>query len=84
MTKDYGLTGQTVTVKRKSGESAAYPWGYAEQQIAITAEYPNFLVGTLLPHRHPDGFKESYPYTTTINKHDIQIGEMIVNGGAIR
>lgn len=69
MTKNYGLTGQTVTVKRKSGESA---------------EYPSFLVGTVLPHRHPEGFKESYPYTTTINKHDIQIGEMIVNGGAIR
>lgn len=80
----YGLSGQTITVKRKSGESDAYPWGYAEQKAKVIGEYPNYLVIEILPHRHPQGFGLSHPYRCTICKHDIQIGEMIINGGAIK
>ena len=38
MFKHYGLTGETVTLKPKHGESDAYPWGYAPQKAKITAE----------------------------------------------
>mgnify|MGYP003539384803 CR=1 FL=1 len=47
--KMYGLSGQTITVKRKSGESDAYPWGYAEQKAKVIGEYPNYLVIEILP-----------------------------------
>lgn len=82
--KHYGLEGQTIRVKRKSGESDAYPWGYAEQSLRVNKETPYFLSCTVLPHKHPHGFGMSTPYSTTISKHEIQTGEMIINGGAIK
>lgn len=84
MYKKYGLTGQTVTVKFKKGDSDAYPWQGMTQNIRIESEYPNFLVGIVLPHHAPHSFGLSKPYRVTIDKHDILTGVMIINGGAIR
>ena len=84
MYKHYGLTGQTVKVKLKNGDSDRYPWQGMTVPVLITGEYENFLVGEVLPHYAPHGFGLSHPYPITICKHDIQIGEMIINGGSIR
>ena len=84
MYKNYGLTGQTVKVKLKKGDSDAYPWQGQTVPVLITGEYETFLVGEVLPHYAPHGFGLSHPYPITIDKHDIQIGEMIMNGGSIR
>lgn len=81
--RHYGLTGQTVKVKLKKGNSDAYPWEGMEVPVRITAEYPTYLCGTVLPHRNPKGLGSSREYPVTISKHDIFTGEMIVNGGAI-
>lgn len=81
MFSHYGLAGQTVRVKRRNGESDAYPWGYTIQKMRITMETPYFLVAEVLPHRHPLGFGLSFPYLTTLHKHDIQTGDFIINGG---
>ena len=82
--KHYGLEGQTISVKRKAGESDAYPWGYAEQEMKVEKETPYFLSCTVLPHRNPHKFKTSRPYRTTLHKHDIQAGNIIINGGSIK
>ena len=82
--KHYGLAGQTVRAKQKSPAGSPLPWEGLEVTVRITAEYPAFLVGVVMPHLHPGGFGISHPYCVTINKHDISIGEMIINGGTIR
>ena len=82
--KHYGLTGETVKVKQKSTVGSPLPWEGMEVTVVIIAEYPAFLIGEVLPHRHPGGFGISQPYRVTINKHDIFTGEMIINGGTIR
>ncbi len=82
--KHYGLTGKTVKVKLKKGHSEAYPWQGKAVPVLITGEYDNFLSGTVLPHYAPHGFGLSKPYPITIHKHDILIGEMIINGGAVK
>ena len=87
MSKNYGLTGKTVKVKHKAGHTDAYPWNGIAVPILITGEYPTFLVGTVLPHHAPKGvgsFGLSRPYTVTLNKHDVAIGVIIIDGGAIR
>lgn len=84
MDKHYGLTGETVKVKLKQEDSDRYPWQGMAVPVLITGEYENFLVGEVLPHYAPHGFGLSYPYPITLCKHDIQIGEVIINGGAIR
>lgn len=85
MYKHYGLAGQTVKVRRKKlGETDAEPWAYGEQNMKIEAEYDCFLVATVLPHRNPEGTGISKPYPATLHKHDIQCGDILINGGAIR
>lgn len=84
MYKHYGLTGETVKVKLKKGDSDRYPWQGMTVPVLITGEYENFLTGQVLPHYAPGGFGLSHPYPITICKHDIQIGEMIINGGTIK
>lgn len=79
----YGLTGQTVKVKHKKGSTDAYPWNGIAVPILITAEYPSFLVGTVLPHHAPKSFGLSHPYTVTLDKHDIHVGVIIIEGGPI-
>jgi len=81
MSKQYGLTGQTVRVSHKHGHTDAYPWNGIAVPVLIRAEYPTFLVGTVLPHQAPLGFGTSKPYRVTLNKHDIQLGVIIIEGG---
>ncbi len=83
MNKCYGLIGETILVQFTKGDPDYYPWGGKEVPVEITGEYEDFLVGTVLPHYNEKGFGLSTPYPITINKHDIQIGDMILNGGAI-
>ena len=86
MSRNYGLTEKTVKVKHKAGHTDAYPWNGIAVPILITEEFPTFLVGTVLPHHAPKGvgsFGLSRPYTVTLNKHDIAIGVIIIDGGAI-
>ena len=82
--RHYGLAGQTVRAKLKDEESRAYPWAGEEVPVLITEERSSYLVGTVLPHRNPFGWDISWPYTITISKHDIYIGEIIINGGKVR
>ena len=81
MYKNYGLTGQTIKVRHKSGHTDAYPWNGIAVPVLITAEYPNFLVGTVLPHHAPMGMGISQPYTVTLDKHDLKVGNLIIEGG---
>lgn len=82
--KHYGLAGQTVKVKHKNGDTDAYPWNGIAVPVLITAEYPRFLIGTVLPHYAPKGFGLSHPYGVILDKHDIHIGVIIIEGGKIR
>lgn len=84
MYKQYGLTGKTVKVKLKKGNSDTYSWQDTAVPVLIEREYDRFLVGLVLPHYAPKSLGLSRPYRITINKHDIQTGEMIINGGSIR
>ncbi|MCC8066426.1 MAG: hypothetical protein LIO94_04915 [Clostridiales bacterium] len=85
MYKHYGLTGQTVKVRRKKlGETDAEPWAYGEQDMKIEGEYEHFLTATVLPHKNPSGTGISKPYPVTIHKFDIQCGDILINGGEIR
>ncbi|MBQ3406617.1 MAG: hypothetical protein IJH11_05210 [Lachnospiraceae bacterium] len=76
-----GLTGQRVRARLKKGNSDACPWEGMAVPVLITAEYPEFLCGTVLPHRNPRGFGPSKEYPITISKHDVRIGEMILTKG---
>ena len=82
--KHYGLAGKTVKVKQKTPVGSPLPWDGLEVTVKITDEYPSYLIGEVMPHRHPGGFGISQPYRVTIKKHDIFTGEMIINGGTIR
>lgn len=84
MYKNYGLTGETVNVYFTDKDSDPYPWQGQTVPVRITGEYENYLVGEVLPHYAPNALGLSKPYPITICKHDIQIGEMIINGGTIR
>lgn len=84
MYKTYGLTGETVMVRFKGGDSDVYPWQNREVPVLVVNEYETFLTVTVLPHRAPKGYGLSKPYPRTIHKHDILIGELIINGGEIR
>lgn len=84
MYKTYGLTGETVMVKFKDGDSAVYPWQGREVPVLVVNEYETFLTVMVLPHRALKGYRISKPYPRTILKHDILIGELIINGGEIR
>lgn len=87
MYKNYGLTGKTVKVRKQklgSLDDKNEPWSYAEQKMRVEQETPYFLTCTVLPHKHPLGFGPSQPYRITVHKHDIESGEVLINGGGIR
>ena len=81
--KYYGLKGKTVKIKMKESreDPDADPWAYQgsmEQRARVAAETPYYLTLEILPHFNPAGFGESAPYPTTIHKHDILTGRMIL------
>lgn len=80
----YGLTGKTVKVKHKHGHTDAYPWYNIAVPVLIIEEHPRFLVGTVMPHFAPGGFGKSLPYNVTLDKHDISVGVIIIEGGKTR
>ena len=82
--KHYGLTGQTVKVKLKNGDSPSFPWQGMTVPVVVVAEYETFLTCEVLPHLAPHGFGLSKPYIVTICKHDIHTGELIINGGNVQ
>ena len=53
-----------------------YPWGGIEVPVRVEAEYPTFILATVLPHRSTKGFGISRPYKVTFHKHDIMIGDI--------
>lgn len=80
--KYYGLkSGTTLYAKRKPSLGMIYPWGGIEVPVRVEAEYPTFILATVLPHRSTKGFGISRPYRVTFHKHDIMIGDIILNGG---
>ena len=81
MYKNYGLTGETVKVKHKRGDTDAYPWNGIAVPVLIQSEYPGYLVGLVLPHYAPCGFGLSKPYRVTLHKFDIEKGIIIIEGG---
>lgn len=74
--KHYGLVGQIVEARWRNGTHPAYPWKGMKVPVEITAEYPKFLCGTVLPHRSRIGLGISRPYPITICKHDVYLGHM--------
>ena len=74
--KNYNLTGLTVNVLKRNPNNVV--WRDIFIPVTIVAEYPKFLVGVVQPHRNREGFKDSIPYTITLNKHDISIKEIII------
>ena len=74
------LVGQTVKATLKDESlKGAYPWEGATVPVKIIGEYPKFFVGTVLPHRNPNGYGESKPYNITIDKHDIKSGRIKIS-----
>lgn len=83
--KYYGLKpGTKLCAKRRASSGITYPWGDIEVSVRVEAEYPTFILVTVLPHRSPKGFGMSKPYRITFHKHDIMHGDILLNGGAIR
>lgn len=80
----YGLTGKKLKVKHKTGSTSAYPWNGIAVPVLILKETPRFLTARVLPHYAPKGcgcMGISHPYTVTLDKHDIQLGVIIIEGG---
>ncbi len=85
MKNDYNLIGRTIKVRRKvQKETDCEPWAYGEQKMRVIGEFPDYLRCLVLPHMNPKGYEISEPYTTCLDKHDIECGDIIINGGAIR
>lgn len=76
-----GLKGKTIKVRHKQGHTDEYPWNGIAVPVKVTEEYPNFYVGTVLPHHALGGFGVSTPYTVTLDKHDLKTGILIIEGG---
>lgn len=78
------LIDQTIKVRHRKGDTDRYPWNGIAVPILITEEYPTYFVGTVLPHYAPKGsgsYGLSHPYPVTLDKHDIRIGVIIIEGG---
>ena len=47
--------------------------------LEIIAEYPNYFVCNVLPHRNPNrSWGISKPYRMTVNKFSVKVGEILV------
>lgn len=76
--RHYDLKGKTVVVKLKAGNADGFPWAGMDAVVKITAEYPTYLLGIVLPHKNPKGVNTSSPYPVTIPKHRIYLKELTV------
>ncbi|MCD8301310.1 MAG: hypothetical protein LUC41_09140 [Clostridiales bacterium] len=86
MYKDYGLADQVIKVKlREPAQSLEHPWGNMEVNMRVVSEQPTYLSVEVLLHTNRQGaFGPSWPYPDTLHKHEIELGNIIINGGAIR
>lgn len=50
-------------------------WDGVPLPVYITAVYPRFYVGKVLPHRNPNGFDISKPYPITLDRIGLQVGD---------
>lgn len=83
--KYYGLKpGTELRARSRSSSGTSYPWGDMEVPVRVEAEYPTFILVTVLPHYNLNGFSMTKPYRVTFHKHDIMHGDVLLNGGAIR
>ena len=71
-----GLTGRVVYLNYYDRANDAYPFGMPDVPAFLKAEYDNFYVATILPHRGRLNWDTSAEYTVTIDKHDIATGRM--------
>ena len=77
------MLGKIVHVRLEDKElSSAYPWEGAVVPVKIIGIYPRFIVGTVLPHKNPKGFRESSPYNITISNYDLKTKRIIIMEGA--
>ena len=77
--KTYDLNGQTVMAKATGNQRDCYPWEGAAVPVKIMAEYHNFLVGIVLPHKNPKGMGQSKEYRITLDKFDLETGSMVLS-----
>lgn len=86
MYKPYGLVGRTINVRTNKlmapsmllDPSVIDPWRWGEQKAYVEYESPYFITVTILLHKAPHSWGKSTPYRTTIHKHDISRGEVIL------
>ena len=71
--QDTGLVGVEIHVK-EYGPNRNYPWDEEIIPVKITAEYPNYICGVVLPHVHTGGYGISREYPVTISKIDLVKG----------
>lgn len=76
------MLGKIVHVRLEDKElSSAYPWEGAAVPVKIIGIYPKFIVGAVLPHKNPKGFRESSPYNITISNYDLKTKRIIIMEG---
>lgn len=66
--KHYGITGEVVKIKVKDATFERVPVQGLTIPVRIEAEYPKFLIGTVLPHYNPSGLGKSHEWPITIDK----------------
>ena len=79
--RTYDLTGQTIKIRSKEENPEYNPWGSRQVPVKITGEYPNFLTGTVLPHKNHVTGRMSGAYPVSIHKHDIILQEIVPEYG---
>jgi hypothetical protein len=73
--------GDVVTLQRTKDQHNGYPARDLPVPARIIADYPNFLVVIILPHKNPEGLYMSSPYKVTVDKHELRLGVMKITGG---
>ncbi|MCC8067007.1 MAG: hypothetical protein LIO94_07895 [Clostridiales bacterium] len=84
--KHYGLTGQNIRIRMVHPSVAdldaaigcVNPWAYGEQVVKVIHESEYCLTVRFPEHYNPRGWGLSKPYNTSIHKHDLRTGEVIM------
>ena len=73
--------GQTIHARlNEETLTSIYPWEAATVPVKIIGVYPKFIVGTVLPHKNPKGFRKSGPYNVTISNYDLKTKRIVIEG----
>lgn len=75
------LVGKTISMRCPSHHDA-YPFTESNLKvdIKVTADYEHYICAIVLPHYNPKGFDKSWPYPISIQKVDVEIGNVILGG----